>query len=109
LSEPDMKFYYDNARMLLFPSKYEGFGLPILEAMSFGLPVAASSAASIPEVGGNQVHYFAPENIDEMAQKMELILSKHLRLDYTDQLSLFSWRKSAQRHCEIFLNILESN
>jgi glycosyltransferase involved in cell wall biosynthesis len=56
--------YYRRARLLIFPSRYEGFGWPVLEAMSFGLPVVASNRGSLPEVVGAAAETFDPENID---------------------------------------------
>lgn len=73
---------YKLATALVFPSFYEGSGLPPLEAMSYGCPVLASSSASIPEICGDAAFYFNPNNFDEIADKIELILTnENLRLD----------------------------
>ena len=62
--------WYAGAAVFAFPSKYEGFGLPVLEAMSYGAPVVASDAASIPEVGGDAALYFPSGDADALAARM---------------------------------------
>lgn len=54
----------------IYPSKYEGFGLPVLEAMNMGVPVLSSNASSLPEVGGNAALYFSPNNVDELIKQI---------------------------------------
>lgn len=101
--------YYHGASLLLFPSYYEGFGLPVLEAMQFSIPIAASNAASIPEVGGEAILYFDPFDTDAMADTMRLILSKEYTPSlsaYTHQLDRFSWKQSALKHRELFKGLL---
>jgi glycosyltransferase involved in cell wall biosynthesis len=58
---------YRGAEMLAFPSRYEGFGLPVLEAMAHGTPVVASNVTAIPEAGGDAAHYFPPDDVDALA------------------------------------------
>jgi glycosyltransferase involved in cell wall biosynthesis len=65
-----LKALYENALALVFPSTYEGFGLPPLEAMACGCPVAAARAAAIPEVCGDAALYFDPHSVDEIAAAM---------------------------------------
>lgn len=74
ISDAELAYYYANASLFVFPSKYEGFGLPPLEAMTMGCPVVASNSASIPEVCGDAAMYFNPDNVQEMA---DLILKVH--------------------------------
>ena len=91
--------------MLLFPSYYEGFGLPLLEAMSFGIPIAASNAASLPEVGGDAVVYFDPFDAEEIAAAMRKILDGGYSVPweaYEKQLERFTWEKSAGEHLALF-------
>lgn len=71
---PELQRYFVNADALIFPSLYEGFGLPPLEAMACGCPVAASKAASIPEVCGDAALYFDPLDVKDMADKMVRVL-----------------------------------
>lgn len=62
--------YYVQAKALIYPSEYEGFGLPVLEAMACGCPVICSNTSSLPEVGGEAVVYVDPLDIDDMSQQM---------------------------------------
>ncbi len=93
---------YGNARILVIPSLIEGFGLPVLEAMSCGCPVASSNAASLPEVGGDAVQYFDPYNIEDMANCMQRILTDHhLQQEMIarghEQVKKFSWQKAGEQ------------
>jgi glycosyltransferase involved in cell wall biosynthesis len=106
VSEPDLKNFYANAALFLFPSKYEGFGLPVLEAMKFSIPILASNAASIPEVGGNCVEYFDPGNEKELTEKLDLFFSGrwHSYMEcYAQQLRRFSWSKTVEAHINCFI------
>jgi len=101
-----LKQYYRNAALFVFPSKYEGFGLPVLEAMKFKIPIIASEAASIPEVGGDAIHYFNPGNVEEIAGMIDDVLAGKLSFDYNRydaQLRRFDWAKTIETH----LNILK--
>jgi glycosyltransferase involved in cell wall biosynthesis len=73
--DDDLAVYYNNAKCLIFPSLYEGFGLPPLEAMIYGCPVLTSNSASLPEVCGTAALYFEPLNFEELASKMEQIIN----------------------------------
>lgn len=82
IEEADMPFIYNAAAAFIFPSRYEGFGIPLLEAMACGLPVAASYASSIPEVVGDAGIFFSPDNTREIAQAMfQLISDQELAAD----------------------------
>jgi glycosyltransferase involved in cell wall biosynthesis len=63
--------YYKNARAFVYPSLYEGFGLPILEAMQMGCPVICSSTSSFPEVAGNAGIYFNPVSVESIVTTLE--------------------------------------
>jgi len=65
ITDNQLVYLYQNAFCLVMPSLYEGFGLPVLEAMSFGCPVISSFASSLPEVGGDACFYFDPENTND--------------------------------------------
>jgi glycosyltransferase involved in cell wall biosynthesis len=83
VSDSDLPLIYKHAEFLVFPSYYEGFGLPPLEAMINNCPVVASNAASIPEVCGNAALYFDPQNELELYRKMEMFLTdSNLRNDF---------------------------
>ena len=93
---------YSDARALVFPTLYEGFGLPALEAMSSGTPVAASTKSSIPEVVGPATVYFSPDSVDSlMAALCKLLDSPALREKLSREgaarAGRFSWEAAAER------------
>ena len=97
---------YSMAQALVFASLYEGFGLPVLEAMACGCPVITSKVTSIPEVGGDSVLYIDPERVDSITDGMEQMLSdRELRTNLShaglERAKLFSWSKTAQNICQI--------
>jgi len=99
--------YYMNAKALIYPSLYEGFGLPILEAMSFNCPVICSNTGSIPEVGGEAVEYFDPYDIDAMSEKINKIVSddsklKNLIAKGQIHQKLFSWQKCSNQTLDLY-------
>jgi SAM-dependent methyltransferase len=90
---------YQKARCLFFPSLYEGFGLPVLEGLACGLPVAASNSSSIPEVGGDFAIYFDPADVDQMRdalwQTLQLPTDHQTRTERYEYSKEFSWKKTA--------------
>ena len=72
-----LKFLYEKANCFVFPSLYEGFGFPLLEAFASRCPVVASNAGSLPEVGSDACVYFDPFDINDMANKIELVLANN--------------------------------
>ncbi|MEK7123375.1 MAG: glycosyltransferase family 1 protein, partial [Patescibacteria group bacterium] len=99
--------FLKKAAAFLFPSFYEGFGLPILEAQSAGVPVLTSNLSSMPEVAGEGGALFVdPKNVDEIAEKMYKIVSdKNLRENLIkngfENVKKFSWKKCAQETLKI--------
>ena len=101
---------YSNALCFVYPSLYEGFGLPPLEAMSAECPVVSSNTSSIPEVINKAGVYFDPNNIDEMCSAMEMVvLDESLRFRLVqlglENIKLFSWKKCAFETLEIYKKI----
>jgi glycosyltransferase involved in cell wall biosynthesis len=93
--------------MYVFPSINEGFGIPVLEAFSYGLPVAVANNTCLPEVGGNAVLQFNPFDTDDIAKKiMTLLDDAELRKDMIskgqERLKLFSWQNTAVKLIEVF-------
>lgn len=89
---------YANASMFVFPSNYEGFGLPVLEAMNQGVPTITSKTSSLPEVGGDSVLYCDPKDVDDIAMVMRTVLTnKHVRGTLEkrskERATMFSWEK----------------
>ncbi len=70
VEEPDIPGLYRQARLLVFPSLFEGYGMPILEAMACGCPVVASAASCLPEVGADAARFFDPTDVRDMAEAM---------------------------------------
>lgn len=82
VSDLQLAEYYRFAEVFIFPSLYEGFGLPVLEAFSCNCPVALSRNSSLPEVGGKAAVYFDPQSIDEMTEVVQAVLNdRKLRAD----------------------------
>ena len=107
VSDEDLIALYNLATLFIFPSKHEGFGLPILEAMACGAPVIGSNTTSIPEVIGWKEALFDPYSPNAIAKKMGFALqdeafSKKLREHGLKQTSKFSWNTSAKRAIEAF-------
>jgi glycosyltransferase involved in cell wall biosynthesis len=101
LPDAALKALYGAALGLVFPSRYEGFGLPPLEAMACGCPVAASNAASLPEVCGNAALYFDPQSIDAISAAIvrlhdEPELRGQLRARGTQRALGFTWNAAAR-------------
>jgi len=108
VSEQDLISLYNIAEVYVFPSLYEGFGLPILEAMQCGTPVAASNVSSIPEVAGaDNALFFDPESPQDIVQKITQILadeqlSASLREKGLQRVKAFSWAKMANEILDIY-------
>lgn len=100
VSDAELAALYARTTALVFPSKYEGFGLPVLEAMSAGAPVICARASSIPEVGGDAVLYFDPSDAAALAAAMRRMLEEpqfraEIAARMPAQVAKFSWRKCA--------------
>lgn len=79
--DEDLALLYQGAKVFIFPSLYEGFGIPLLEAMACGVPIIASNTSSIPEVCGSAAIYFDPNDVDDMAKVIShVLISDELQL-----------------------------
>ncbi|HEY4255016.1 MAG TPA: glycosyltransferase family 1 protein [Chlamydiales bacterium] len=106
----DLSALYQSAEGFIFPSYYEGFGLPALEAMSCGCPVIASSTASLPEVCGSAALYIDPHNPREITAAMQQLADNHaLKQRLIEQgyknLGRFDWTSTVAQHIELFEKI----
>jgi glycosyltransferase involved in cell wall biosynthesis len=103
----EIPYLYRNASFLVFPSFFEGFGMPVLEAMLSDCPVICSDTTSLPEVGGDAVLYFNPLDPADIAQSMKLVLdNQDLRQSLIQkgrvQAAKFSWKATAEQTFAIF-------
>lgn len=102
IDEEDLPRIFGLAEVFVFPSLYEGFGIPLLEAMSQGVPVLASDTAVLHEVGGDAVEYFDPKSVDALVQKLyslkdSVAQKESLVLKGKSQIERFSWQESGAR------------
>lgn len=98
---------YKNASCFIFPSLYEGFGIPLLEAMEYGIPIASSTEASLPEVGGNGCLYFNPHNIDDSSKVIysaitDENITAQMKVNQAEILSKFNWNRLSKAFIQIY-------
>ncbi len=110
VAEGDLPALYSAADLFAYPSLYEGFGLPPLEAMACGTPVVASSSASVPEVVGGAALLVDPENTEELAEAMakalgDTALRQQMAARGLEQSKQFTWRASAERMLSVYTRL----
>ncbi len=110
----DLEVFYKKASAYIFPSFYEGFGLPPLEAMAQGCPVISSDQGSLPEVLGEAAYYFNPYNFSESLEKIKIFLhnqdlKNELIAEGYKQIKKYSWQDCAQQTKDIYLKILNKH
>lgn len=113
IAKDDLKYLYQGAYCLVFPSLYEGFGLPPLEAMSFGCPVITSNVASLPEVCGDAALYIDPYDTDNLADTLEKLIGDRslrdkLSLAGKNRADLFSQENYLQRLSSAYQQVLST-
>ena len=102
-----LRIFYDAAKVFVFPSLYEGFGLPPLEAMAHGTPVITSNTSSLPEVVGSGAVLVNPENVFEIRKALyrtltDQVLRDKLKLKGYEQVQRYSWQSSVSRMLQVF-------
>lgn len=106
IPDEDLVILYQHALCLVYPSFYEGFGLPVLEAMSCGTPVICSKTSSLPEVAGCAAVYIDPNSINDIVKALRRIQNRQLRKRLTEkglaQAKNFSWEKSAKKLNDLY-------
>jgi len=108
---PILKVFYQSAALFAFPSLYEGFGLPPLEAMACGTPVVCSNVSSLPEVVGDAAILVNPENVFDIARGItDMLLDEELRARMIrrgrEQAARFSWSWTARQVLEIYQDVI---
>ncbi len=108
ITEDELIWYYKNAFCLALPSLYEGFGIPILEAMSYDCPTVVSMTSSLPEIGGDASLYFDPTNSDDLLDKLQsLKKNKKIRQELVtkgrQRIKDFSWEKCAEQTLQVII------
>lgn len=114
IADDDLPAVYGGALAFVFPSIYEGFGLPPLEAMACGTPVACSSASSLPEVCGDAARYFDPGQVDDMAQAIRTVLAdadlrKAMSSRGLEQSRRFSWERAASETWSLYQKVIKNS
>lgn len=109
INDEELKFLYRNTKFFVYPSLYEGFGLPPLEAMSYGKAVTVSNRSSLPEVVEDNAVLFNPEDEIQIIESLNKLLNTKVRKDYElralDQVKKFSWEKCANEVLEVYKNM----
>jgi glycosyltransferase involved in cell wall biosynthesis len=114
VSEEELSSLYAKATAFIFPSLYEGFGIPILEAFAASCPAILSNTSSLPEIGGSGAAYFDPYSIDDMRRVIEnVITSKSLQnilvRNGKDRIKNFSWKKCAHEIMDVYEMVVLSS
>ncbi len=107
VSEDDLPALYSGAKLFVFPSEYEGFGFPALEAMACGTPVACAAGGSLPEVVGVAARLFPPHDVDAISESIDALLrNATARADLarrgTARAATFTWARTAQQTLEVY-------
>jgi glycosyltransferase involved in cell wall biosynthesis len=110
----DVPHLYSATDLFVFPSLWEGFGLPVLEAMSCGVPVACSNISSLPEVAGNAAALFDPTNVESIAGVLGELLTDSTRRQFLARLGYerskaFQWSRAAEETLEVLQNVCRAN
>ncbi len=110
VDEESLACFYSNALALVFPSLYEGFGLPLVEAMACGCPVICSDAASLPEVAGNAALLIDPYESEDLTVAIDKVINDSaLRMDLIQKgfkrAAQFSWERTAKQTLEVFRSV----
>lgn len=107
----DLPWLFNLARMMIFPSLFEGFGIPLVEAMASGCPIACSKVTSIPEVVGEAGVFFDPLSVEDIAEKIwtlwtDEVVRKEMVSAGLERVKMFSWEKAARETVEVYRKAL---
>jgi len=98
----DLAGLYSGALSFIYPSLYEGFGLPVLEAMACGCPVIISNTSSLPEIGGQAALYVNPLKLNDLIQAMKIVSKLNLSQRSLQQSKKFSWEKTTKETLAVY-------
>jgi glycosyltransferase involved in cell wall biosynthesis len=112
VDDDQLAWLYQHCQAYIFPSLMEGFGLPGLEAMSYGAPVASSNATCLPEVYGDAAHYFNPTDVTTIATAIDDILTNQAYRDELiakgyEQIRHYTWKRMAMQTHAVYMNALQ--
>jgi alpha-1,3-rhamnosyl/mannosyltransferase len=111
--QEDMPTLYANAAFMVFPSLYEGFGIPLVEAMKAQCPVVCSNRASVPEVVGEAALQFNPDDPKDIAEKMFKLLEPNVRKKLMqkgiERSTIFSWESCAKETLHVFQRVIKGD
>lgn len=111
-SDNELFWLYNNALAFIFPSYYEGFGIPILEAFEAGTPCLLAKSSCFPEIAENAALYFDPKNKNEIISAMSEVLDQNLSEQLIEKgkkrLTAFSWKKTAEKTTEVYKSAIRS-
>jgi glycosyltransferase involved in cell wall biosynthesis len=110
-NDDELAYLYSKAKAFVYPSLYEGFGIPVLEAFACGCPAIISNRSSLPEVGGEAAQYFDPENSESLTDKLNAVLENEnlaheLRVKGLERVKLFSWKQTALQTLETYKKVI---
>lgn len=111
--DEELANYYKNAQFFVFPSEYEGFGIPVLESMSYGCPIILANHSSFPEVAEDAGLYFELNNLTDLTSKITLLLEEPKQrekysLKGIEQAKKFSWKKTATESLAVYKKVIPS-
>jgi len=109
--DDDIPYLLNSAEAFVYPSFYEGFGLPVLEAMKSGVPVITSNKSSMPEVGGEACLYIDPNSVEDLYnQLVEIIMNKNLQKELSikgiEQSKKFTWKNCAEKTLNVYEGLI---
>ena len=112
--QADLPLWYNAASLMVYPSHFEGFGLPVLESMACGTPVVTSNVSSLPEVAGDAALMVSPTDTDALSRAMQSVfedeaLAQSLREKGLRQAAKFNWLKAAQQTVDVYRRVLSNN
>jgi glycosyltransferase involved in cell wall biosynthesis len=111
LPQKDLPLWYNAADLFVYPSHFEGFGLPVLEAMACGTPVITSNTSSLPEVAGDAGILVSPTNTNALSQAMQSVfhnaeLTRQMQKKGLAQAAKFNWRKTATQTAQVYSRVV---